>query len=536
MTLDPKAVTERFNRLKGARGTHDSHWQEIAELLSPMHEFGTRSTPGGKRRDKIFNTAPISFHEELSAGLQGMLTSSALRWFALRPLPNAPDSRAVKLWFEQATEAMYAVFQSPRNRFNAALQEAYPQITAFGNGVLHIADRGRRGPLFQAVPLAQCYFEQNADGMVDTLYRGRPMRLSAALRLWPTTLPAKLREAAARNPDSLVEIIHGVEPSPPGAGSAARGASTWDGAYVCQGELLETERYREFPYAVARWAVEPGDDYGYGPGASALADVKMVNQMEKTGLRGWAKAVDPARFMPHDGFLSNPNFNPNSNNYYDSAAWRGLSNPIFYDQGSRPDLGEKKVELVEERLSRLFYIHVMRLPDQPNMTATEVLTRNNTMLRVMGPFTARLESELLNPIIERTFGIMMRNFLFPPPPPELRGQGWTVEYLGPLSKAMRAADAETVMRTLAAGQPLLQADPQVLDHIDAGKTYLFLADRIGMPLSLIRSDEDVATLRQNRAENERVQAEAAALRQGAGAAKDGATALATIAGIQGGAQ
>jgi hypothetical protein len=104
--------------------------------------------------------------------------------------------------------------------------------------------------------------------------------------------------------------------------------------------------------------------------------------------------------------------------------------------------------------------------------------------------------------------------------------------MGPLAQAQRAAQAETVMRLLAAGQPLLAADPAVLqENIDAGEAFRFLADRTGAPAGIVRSADQVAALRQQRAEAEATQAQAMALRQGAGAAKDGAAALATIAGL-----
>ena len=521
MTMDPRAVMRRAEQLKAERQNHESHWEEVAQHLLPHRSFTSTPTPGTKRREFIFNTMPVAACEQLAAGLHGMLTGPSVRWFALRPLPDAAPSKAAKVWFDQATDVMYATFQSSRAGFATALHENYTELAAFGNCVHWIADRRRAGLTFRAVPIQQSYWAENADGRIDTLYRCFPLPARMVLQTWPDTCPPEIARQAEARPDAPVDIIHAVEPS--------RRAGTWDGCYVTRGQWLEAESYREFPYACARWSREPGDIYGVGPGMNALPDIKMLNMMERTDLRLRARYADPPRFLPHDGFLSEPNFNPGAFNYYDSATWRS-ENRVFTDQPGRPDLIERKIEQVQDRLAYTFYTAWLRLPQQPNMTATEVLQRRDEYLRLLGPFVTRLTDELLNPIIERTFAILLRNFRFPPPPPEVRG--WTVEYMGPLAQAQRAQQAETVMRVLAAGQTLLQADPAVLQNLDANEAFRFVADRVGAPAALVRTREEVEQLRAQQQQMQQDAAMAATLRQGAGAAKDGAQALATVAGLQ----
>jgi hypothetical protein len=535
MALDPKAILARMGTMKGARTTHDSHWQEVADYIFPARQFNRSQSPGAKRGTLIFNTHPVLACEQLAGGLHGMLTSPSLRWFTLRALPHMAGDQQSQAWFEAATEAMYAQFQSARTGFNVALHETYLDIAAFGSGVIFIADKGLRGVHYQAVPLSECWYAENADRQVDTLYRCYKLPAREVLRLWPTTAPDRVRGMAEKKPDAEVEIIHATEPSRSGAsrGGAAAGATQgFDTCWITGGDYLEHGRYREFPYAVARWTKRSGEVYGTGPGMNALPDVKMLNKMEETNLRGMAKLVDPPMMLPDDGFLNAPNMNPSAHNYF-RAETRHLDRIGPLQTGGRPDLAFQYIEMVQERISGTFYTTWLRLPQQPNMTATEVLQRRDELLRLLGPMTSRLENELLDPGIERTFAIMMRNGLFPPPPPQLRGQGWSVEYLGPLSRAQRQADAETVMRWMASMQPLVQADPRVLQAIDTDEAARFLADRHGAPAMLVRTPAQIAAIRGAEAQQQQMQAEAATLAQGAGAAKDGASALATLAGIAG---
>jgi len=523
MSLDPKRVQARLSTMKAARATHDSHWQEVADYILPARAFNTRHAPGSKRRARIFNTGPVLAAEQLAGGLHGMLTSPALRWFALVPLPHLAGDLAVRAWFEAATDVLYSHFQSARSGFDVALHETYLDVAGFGSGVIFTADQGRAGPHHQAVPLVECYYTENARREVDTLYRSYELPLREVLRLWPATAPDTLRRQVEQHPDKPVPIVHAVEP-------AKRG--DWDSCYVTGSDYLEHGRFAEFPYAVPRWTKRSGETYGTGPGMNALPDVAMLNKLEELNLRGLAKSVDPAVFMPHDGFLNAPNANPGAINYYDSAQMR-RENPIFSLPPSRPDLAFQYIELLQDRIRNIFYTTWLNLPQQPNMTATEVLQRRDELLRLLGPMVARLTAELLAPLIERTFAIMGRNGMFPPAPPQLANQGWTVEYLSPLARAQRAADAETVMRLVAAAQPLVQADPAVLEALDTDEAFRFLANRLGSPASIVRSPEQLAARRQQRADAEAQQAQIAAAQGAAGAAKDGAGALATLAGIGG---
>ena len=59
--------------------------------------------------------------------------------------------------------------------------------------------------------------------------------------------------------------------------------------------------------------------------------------------------------------------------------------------------------------------------------------------------------------------------------------------------------------------PLVQVSPEILDKLDADQIIDELAQRMGVPASIIRSDEEVKAIRQSRAEQQA--SEQAAARQ-----------------------
>jgi hypothetical protein len=169
------------------------------------------------------------------------------------------------------------------------------------------------------------------------------------------------------------------------------------------------------------------------------------------------------------------------------------------------------------------------------MTATEVLQRRDEQLRLMGPMVARLQTELLGPLIERSFAIMWRNGLLPAPPPSISGAPWKVEYLSPLALAQRASDAEATMRTLQAVAGLMQIDPKAANRVDTDAALRHLADRYGAPAPILRSKDDAAALDEAQ-DAAAAEANGVAAAQGvATAAKDGAGAIAALNGMGQGA-
>ena len=100
----------------------------------------------------------------------------------------------------------------------------------------------------------------------------------------------------------------------------------------------------------------------------------------------------------------------------------------------------------------MYYIDQLQLNVGPQMTATEVNVRYETMQRILGPTLGRIDTEFASPLIDRTFKIMYRAGLFSPLPDilvqalrtkpiELR-----VQYEGPLARSQRSTDLTEIGR------------------------------------------------------------------------------------------
>ena len=78
-------LKSNLSRLMEKRSTWESHWQECADYMQPRKaEITKERARGDKRNIQIFDATAIHALELLASSLQGMLTSSANRWFAMR--------------------------------------------------------------------------------------------------------------------------------------------------------------------------------------------------------------------------------------------------------------------------------------------------------------------------------------------------------------------------------------------------------------------------------------------------------------------
>ena len=534
--MDPKAIIGRADQLRSARENFTNFWQEVADYVLPAREFNRKSSPGQQRVTKIFHTGPITAHDNLSAGLHGMLTSSALRWFRLRA-DRAGKAGFVPAddggWFEAATDALYAVFNSPRSGFDVAAQELYLDVTAFGNGPMFMEDRGAKGIVFHSIALAECCISLDPSGKVDTLFRQYQMTARQVAQQWPDTVPQKVREQAKKQPDAMLDVVHAVYPKP----ENDKGLS-FKSCYVLRAyadAFLEEGGYRRFPYIWARWQRRSGEDYGTGPGMKMLPDIRLINKMEEINLRGLAKVVDPAMFVPDDGFLAPLRTAPGALNYFRGGTLAEGDRPFTLPNAARPDIGMDAMQGLEARIRSGFYVDWLNLPTRPTMTATEVLQRRDEQLRLLGPMVSRLQREFLGPLIEWTLDALMFNGWLPPPPEGV--DAYEIEYQSPLALSQKRSDADaTLMWAQAVGQIAAGGAPDAMDVFDGAEAARTLAEQFGVPGRVVRSVEAANQVAQQRAQQQQMMQEVEAAQGVAGAARDGAQAMQAMMPQQGAMQ
>jgi len=169
-----ETLITRSQSLKSDRGNFESHWQEIAELIYPEHaNFTFTASPGEKRNSKVFDSVPIHANQLLASGLFSLLTSSASPWFHIEPIDaNMMSTREISIYLNEVSKIMYHEINNPVAGFSSAVHEGYLEYGAFGNLTIFVEENLKKSALrFLSLPLYECYYIENAEGIVDTMYR-----------------------------------------------------------------------------------------------------------------------------------------------------------------------------------------------------------------------------------------------------------------------------------------------------------------------------------------------------------------------------
>jgi len=494
-----KDLLKRFSKLVSQRQTWESHWQEVADYMMPRKADVTKQrSKGDKRSELIFDSSPLHAVELLAASLHGMLTNPSTPWFSLKFKNSDPeqDQDAANEWLQNTTEKMYEAFN--RSNFQQEIFELYHDLITFGTASMFIEEDADDIVRFSTRHIGEIYISENNKGRIDTVFRKFKLSARAAIQQFgEKNVSNALRGTAMKDPYEEVTILHVVYPRE-NYDPKKKDAKNMPFA-SCYIELdnkhdLSQSGFNEFPYVVPRYLKASFEIYGRSPAMTALPDVKMLNEMSKTTIKAAQKQVDPPLLVPDDGFILPVRTIPGGLNFY-RAGTRDRIEPL--NIGANNPLGLNMEEQRRNAIRDTFYVNQLMMQNGPQMTATEVVQRNEEKMRLLGPVLGRLQSELLRPLIDRTFAILLRKKMFKPVPQFLSGQDIQIEYVSPLAKAQRSSELQSVMRAIEIFGSLSKISP-VFDHIDIDELVIYLADIVGVPAKVLNSQAQVNAIRQKK--------------------------------------
>lgn len=545
MQISQEAVEQLFldfDRAKGSRSNFEWFWQEAAELIHPIEACFTKlGYQGENRRWRIFDGTGEQANQQLAAGLFSLLTNPSQPFFEISTDDKLVNNDyVVAKWLQEVTEIMNFEMQLPHTNFTAALNECYLEYGAFGNCQLVITEHPeyKRSLFFQSLPLTETCFQENRANIVNRILRTYKRTASDLVEEFgEKNVPEDVRKAIAdKQGQKEFEVLHTIRPVNEAAGfPAPNGFKGFEylSIYIEKQSktVMRQTGYYEKPFAVARFYKASNETYGRGPGFAALSDVKMLQEIYQTTLSGAQKRIDPPVMMPDDGFLSVLDTRPGAVNYYQSGT-KDRVEPL--EAGADPGLGEDLAAGVRKRIWDAFYVTQLQLNIGPQMTATEVMQRVEQQMRMLGPLVGRLQTELLGPMIQRCFRLLLRLGKFPPVPERLVQSGniLKVVYTTPMARAQDQLQANNLTRVMQVLEPFLVIDQTVMDNFNKDEIAHGIGEVFSLSKRYYNSPDKRDAIRQQRNQAAQAAQEAQVLRDGGQGAMNLANAAATASEIQ----
>lgn len=564
--LDRWAFVKRAGALRNEGNLWYPAWRDLSKYINPTRGFfyETRPNVGYEIDHKtIIDSTAEDAMNTLASGMVSGLTSPSRPWFRLAlPEFDLMEVGEVKYWLDTVQNRMLDVFA--KSNVYGGLSTIYEEVATFGTACGFLEEDYNDIIRMRVYTIGEYYLGTGPDGRVNAFYRRFWMTTSQLVKEFGIENCTMQVQTLFRNnqPDVWIRVNFLIEENDERIvqykdykNMKYRSCYWEDGAMM--DSYLRIGGYEEMPVLTPRWATTTtADAYGRSPGWKMLGDVKMLQRLQKNKLIALDKVTNPP-VQVDASVQGEANMLPGGVTRFSSTMPNAGVKPAYQ---VNPDLQaiEATIKVTQDAIKRksfsdLFLMMIDAERSGTPITATEVMERQSEKLSILGPVLERLESELLNPLIDRTFGIMWRNGLIPPPPKAIEGMELKIQYVSILAQAQKMIGTTAMQQVLAyAGQlATLQVNGQgaaVIDNINFDEQLMEYADMLGIPAKTMNTPEAKDQIRQARAQ---AQAQAQAQQQamvaaqgiatGAKAAKDASQAPlgqnsaldAVLAGIKG---
>jgi hypothetical protein len=524
-----KRLDRRLAELTTERSSFIRHWQDLSDYILPRQARFTVTdrNRGDRRNSKIVdNTATLAVRT-LASGMMSGITSPARPWFQLAtPDPELNEFTPVKMWLDLVKSRMAHVFL--RSNLYTTLPITYSDLGVFGTHAFAVLDDDEDVIRCYSFPVGSYAIGTSHRGNTDSIFREYQLTVRQLVGQFGlqacSTSVQNLYERG--NGEAWIDVVHAVEPNDEYDERKAESRyKRFKSCYYEKGaegdKMLRESGFDEFPVMAPRWSLTGEDIYGHSPGMDALGDIKALQLEQKRKAQAIDKMVNPPMVAPSSLRNQRASLLPGDVTYLDvSQGGQGFS-PAYE---INPRINELMMDIQDNqgRIRRAFFedLFLMIANDtRSNITAREIQERHEEKLLMLGPVLERLNDELLDPLIDRTFGIMLRRGLIPPPPEELQGMELNVEYVSVMAQAMKLTGITSIERFMSFAGNLAGVNPGVLDKVDFDQAVDEYANMVGVPPSMIKDDDTVAKIREQRAQQQAAMQQAEMAAQGAQTAK-----------------
>ena len=278
----------------------------------------------------------------------------------------------------------------------------------------------------------------------------------------------------------------------------------WESVYVNVKEkkVMQTGGYEEFPFSVPRWEQGSCEKWGRGRGLAMLSFIKELQQMRKD----YMEACNRWNHSPYEVIKNNiegeVNLKPDGRtDVYERDSVRPVSPQLNGNIPITVEALEEQRKIIKEGFYMDVFSQFGDLKGDRRTTIEIELKYKESMRQLISP-VSRIENEGFTPELTRVINILIRKGKISPPPPELRGQNYGIEYMGELAMAMRDLQARGFERGMTMVTNMAAVFPEVRDEINLGRAMPDILVNYGMKSEHLNTEDEKAELKQKRAQEE----------------------------------
>jgi hypothetical protein len=566
--LQEQSLKVQLERRKGMlnidRMTWWPNWMDLVDNFVPMRgrfliPDGWDTNKGYRRNWNIVDSTPLIATNTMASGLCAGVTSKSRPWFQYALEDEAlMEAPGVKEWLDIATKKARAILA--RSNFYNCCFEAYREFGVFGIMALSrewsLTDAS---PYFYPFTIGSYFVGQDKHRRVNVFFRDFMWTVQQIVDKF--TLGQLNDEASWKNislrtrtlwdqeqRDTWIPCTQAIYENLDRARSGA-GGHKMDAAgmrfrsvyYERGGEpnailkdsyqrqknendkrMLRMSGFRDFPVFVSRWYTNAEDVWGRGPAMDALGDARALQLQQMRKAQAIDKLVEPP--MKAHPSLRNQRTSllPGDVTYVAPEQGTVGFEPVYTIkpelQAMLEDIKETQGRINSMMYSDIFAMFIQSEGSGQPITAAEVNARQQEKLLMLGPVLEQLNYEFLNPLHEWLVHAMMQHGELPPLPKPMLASKVHVVYTSILANALNAITFQSIQQFTGYAGTVAQmsATPSpALDKVNWDAAIEEAARSTQVPPAMIRSDAEVAQIRQQRAQAQQQQAQQEAQAQAA---------------------
>ena len=540
------------------RSTFIQTWWELSRFFSPRRTRFLESdvNNGWRRNSQIIDDTGGQAKDVLAAGMLAGISSPTRQWFTLATNTKADESQPVRDWCYDESQNMATVFA--RSNLYEELPLLYEDAGTFATGLIWMSESIREVVTFKSLPVGSYSISHDPEGHICRFYRSFMMTVQQLLdefgirnargeiMNWEHFSQAVRNAHDNHMPQTWFYVGHYIrpndEPEPEAPGTEGmpflevyfeRGQVNETAAAVSttntgseQWRFLRIRGLEQMPLMELIWKKTGEDDYGTEcPGVRSVGDVRQLQVQEKRVSQASEKMINPPMQGPSTLKGQRASIIAGDLTLYDQRNGDPGFRPV-HEVNLNIQMMEQRSDRIRNRIRQAWYYDLFLMMEQEDqthaepITAAEVREKHQEKLLMLSPVLEKANRGTFTPLIEFTFRAMQKRGMVSTPPAELRGKPLTVQYTSVFAQALKLIELETIKDFSAWIQQQAQVQPGILDMVDYDEMAKLYAEKEDIPPHILRSEETVKALRNQRAKVQQQQAQMQAAAQQAQTAKN----------------
>jgi len=495
MQTKRQKLQNRINKLRGERQTTFSYLEDIYDYAMPNRQTFTKFSPGEKKDNQIFDSTAVIATTNYVSRIQTLLVKPWTKWFILEAGRSVPEQerKAINDELEEVSDTIFDELNY--SNFSEQISSSFFDLAA-STGVMMIREDNRPNSdsnlTFESIPLAEVMLDTASDKDVKTVFRDIKIPVGQVEAKWPKAkLTADMKNMLDTDENQIVELTEGVvyQEKTLDYNFILMETSAKDEAFLID-EVIE-----DSPYIVFREYVVPGEVYGRGRLQTVFSDIMSANKIKEMTLSAAAMSIAGVYTAVSDGI-----FNVNTARFAPGAVIPVTSNganPTLapLSQASNIQVADFEIQSLHNNINTVMLTMPLgEINEVKGRTATEMSIRQNDFMQTSVAGFNRLQTELLNKIIQKTLAVLKKMGKIEPI--EINGKEVKVKYSSPI--AQMSGDEE--LQKIRMFMEMMQGMPEDVANtlIAFEKIPQEILEALDLPEKFVRSEQQIQTIMQEK--------------------------------------